>query len=29
MIEVLPDFPAGVIGLRCSDHITRQDYEGS
>ena len=27
MIEVLPDFPDGVIGLRCTDHITRQDYE--
>ena len=27
MIEVLPDFPDGVVGLRCADHVTRQDYE--
>ena len=27
MIEVLPDFPDSVIGLRCTDHVTRQDYE--
>lgn len=27
MIEVLPDFHDGVIGLKCADHITRQDYE--
>jgi hypothetical protein len=27
MIEVLPEFPDGVMGLRCADHVTRQDYE--
>jgi SpoIIAA-like len=27
MIEILPDFPDTVIGLRCADHVTRQDYE--
>ncbi len=27
MIEVLPDFPGGVVGFRCADHVTRQDYE--
>ncbi|MGO8950331.1 MAG: STAS/SEC14 domain-containing protein [Ktedonobacterales bacterium] len=27
MIEVLPNFPDSVIGLRCTDHMTRQDYE--
>jgi hypothetical protein len=27
MIEVLPDFHDSVIGLRCTDHITREDYE--
>jgi hypothetical protein len=27
MIEVLPDFPDGVVGLRCADHVTRADYE--
>src|SRR5215469_824502 len=27
MIEVLPDFHDSVIGMRCTDHITREDYE--
>jgi hypothetical protein len=27
MIEMLPDFPDSVIGLRCTDDVTRQDYE--
>jgi hypothetical protein len=27
MIEVLPGFPDGVVGFRCADHVTRQDYE--
>ena len=27
MIEVLSDFSDGVVGFRCADHITRQDYE--
>jgi hypothetical protein len=27
MIEVLTNFPDGVVGLRCADHVTRQDYE--
>jgi hypothetical protein len=27
MIEVLPSFPGGVVGFRCADHITHQDYE--
>jgi hypothetical protein len=27
MIELLPNFPYNVIGFRCTDHITRQDYE--
>ena len=27
MIEVLPDFPQGVVAMRCAGQITRQDYE--
>jgi SpoIIAA-like len=27
MIAVLPDFPDGVVALRCAGQITRQDYE--
>ena len=27
MIEVLPNVPDGVVGFRCADHVTRQDYE--
>jgi hypothetical protein len=27
MIEALPNFPDGVVGFRCADQITRQDYE--
>ena len=27
MLEVLPDFPEGVVALRCAGQITRQDYE--
>ena len=27
MIEVLPDFPKGVVAMRCAGQITRQDYE--
>jgi hypothetical protein len=27
MIEVLPDLPDGVVGFRCADQLTRQDYE--
>src|SRR5262249_61393388 len=27
MIEVLPNFPDGVVAMRCEGHITRQDYE--
>jgi SpoIIAA-like len=27
MIEVLSDFPDGVVAMRCAGHITRQDYE--
>src|SRR5262245_30438565 len=27
MIEVLPEFPDGVVALRCAGQITRQDYE--
>ena len=27
MIEVLPDFPDGLVAMRCAGHITRQDYE--
>jgi stage II sporulation SpoAA-like protein len=27
MIELLPNFSDNVIGFRCADHITRQDYE--
>src|SRR5215472_5441676 len=27
MIEVLPDFPDGVVAMRCAGHVTRQDYE--
>jgi hypothetical protein len=27
MIEALPGLPDGVVGFRCADHVTRQDYE--
>jgi hypothetical protein len=27
MIEVLPDFPGGVVAMRCAGQVTRQDYE--
>jgi hypothetical protein len=27
MIEVLPGFPGGVIGVRCADYVTREDFE--
>jgi hypothetical protein len=27
MIEVLPDFPDGVVAMRCAGQVTRQDYE--
>jgi len=27
MIEVLDDFPAGVLAFACHGHVTRRDYE--